>query len=280
MTFKKIYIEITNVCNYSCSFCYRSVRVPEFMSVENFEKLVKKIRPYTDYIYLHILGEPLLHPQFAEIVKTAADAGLQINITTNGSLLASKTSELLSLPLRQINISLHAVEENIQKSEWDACLAEILAFVEKASSKIYINIRLWNGNGTENSEFNRFCIDKISEYYNVDYKKFTATTINNFTLTRNVFFDFAPQFEWPDGKTLRTLDNNKKCYALRNHIGILSDGRVVPCCLDADGVLVLGNIFHGELSEILNSPKAKKMANGFKSDLITEDFCKTCGFII
>ena len=206
MTFKKIYIEITNVCNFACSFCYRSARKSVFMSAENFEIVVKKIRPYTDYIYLHILGEPLLHPQFAQIIKIASDSGLQINMTTNGSLLAEKMNELLSLPLRQINISLHDMEENIRESEWNSRLAEILDFVDKASAKIYINIRLWNGGIVENSEFNRFCIDTISKHYNIDNKELTFSSIGNFTLRRNVFLDFAPQFEWPDNKKTQTTD--------------------------------------------------------------------------
>ena len=280
MTFKKIYIEITNVCNFACSFCYRSARKSVFMSAEDFEIVVKKIRPYTDYIYLHILGEPLLHPQFAQIIKIAFDAGLQINITTNGSLIAEKTDELLSLPLRQINISLHDMEENIRESEWNSRLAEILDFVDKASAKIYINIRLWNGGIVENSEFNRFCIDTISKHYNIDNKELAFSSVGNFTLRRNVFLDFAPQFEWPDNKKTQTTNEKKKCYALHDHIGILSDGTVVPCCLDADGVLALGNIYRNDLSEMLKSEKATKIANGFKSGRITEDFCKTCGFIV
>ena len=69
MKFKKIYIEITNICNKNCSFCSKTNRKKREMSIDEFETVLKRINNYTDYIYLHIKGEPLTHSNFEEIVK-------------------------------------------------------------------------------------------------------------------------------------------------------------------------------------------------------------------
>jgi radical SAM protein with 4Fe4S-binding SPASM domain len=60
----------------------------------------------------------------------------------------------------------------------------------------------------------------------------------------------------------------------------LADGQVVPCCLDADANMLLGNVFNEELSDILLSAKAQKIHNGFKNNKITEEYCRSCGFIV
>jgi radical SAM protein with 4Fe4S-binding SPASM domain len=237
------------------------------MSPENFEKAVEKIRAHTNYVYLHILGEPLLHPHFSEIVKIAVRAGLQVNLTTNGSLLSQQFGELQDLPIRQINISLHDAEENYPQSKWENYFDEVLVFAKKISEKTFINLRLWNGKDADSDIFNQLFFEKYNAFFGS-------------SKPARIFIDSAPRFHWADGTTIRHADNIKKCYALRDHIGILVDGTVVPCCLDADGAMALGNIFTDELSEIIASPRAQKIANGFKSNKITEDFCKTCGFLL
>lgn len=61
MKFKKIYVEITNICNLNCSFCSKDNLKKKEMSLQEFDKVLSKIRQYTDTIYLHVKGEPLLH---------------------------------------------------------------------------------------------------------------------------------------------------------------------------------------------------------------------------
>ena len=99
-----------------------------------------------------------------------------------------------------------------------------------------------------------------------------------FQLEKNVFIDFDDEFIWP------SLNNNYysdkgKCYALKNQIGILADGTIIPCCLDTLGVIKLGNIFVDNINDIINTFKYQNMLNGFKNNKKIEELCKHCSFI-
>lgn len=250
------------------------------MSPDEFRIVVKKIRPFTDYIYLHVLGEPLLHPKIDEILTIAEEARLNINITTNGSLLERKKDMLSQHSIRQINISLHDAEENIAKDKWDDYLQSVLNFAVETAHKSYISLRLWNISNPGSTLFNTLCIEKIAEKFNFSLDELKEKVNGNgIKLSENIFFNRAPRFEWPDEKGEQT-HTKKTCYALRDHIAILAEGKVVPCCLDADANLFLGNIFTEELSDILQKERAMNIKKGFEQYKIVEPLCATCGFIV
>ena len=278
MKFKKIYIEITNSCNFDCSFCFKTTRPKKFMAVEEFRLIVEKIRPFTNYIYLHVLGEPLLHPQLDEILDIAEKSGLNINITTNGSLLERKKEILLKHSIRQINISLHDAEENIPKDKWKEYLHSSLEFAAEQAAKTYICLRLWNMTNEKSAEFNALCLTKIGETFNLSTELLDKETLGNgLKLSDHIFLQRSPRFEWPD-ETHTGEQTRKTCYALRDHIAILSNGQVVPCCLDADANMILGNIFTEELADILYTQRSKDIKQGFEQHKVVEPICATCGF--
>ena len=280
MKFKKIYIEITNSCNFACSFCFKTERATQFMSPNEFAVVLEAIRPYTNYIYLHVLGEPLLHPRFEEMLALAKKADMQVNITTNGGLLKRKEAALQKYPVRQINISLHDAEENIAESEWDNYIDNVLNFATKVAATTYINLRLWNGGVESSKVFSDFCTRKIGEYFEIQTDDFCKNEKDTgLKLADHIFLQTAPRFDWPDGETVRN-EHAKTCYALRDQIAILVDGTIVPCCLDADGAMNLGNVFKDKLDEVLSGERAQKIRNGFMNHTITEEHCKSCGFFI
>lgn len=250
------------------------------MTPDEFQKVIEKIRPYTNYIYLHVLGEPLLHPKFEEILSIAENALLNINITTNGGLIEKRKEILLQHSIRQINISLHDAEENVLPEKWSDYLNSVLEYATEASSKTYINLRLWNAGVNASTDFNRFCLEKIAFNYDKTIEEITLKGKDSgIKLSDHIFLQHAPRFEWPDGEKIRS-EATKTCYALRDQIAILVDGTVVPCCLDGDGNMNLGNIFNSDLAEILHTERSLKIRNGFISNQITEEFCKSCGFFI
>ena len=281
MKFKKIYIEITNSCNFDCSFCFKTSRATKFMTPNEFQTIVDKIRPFTNYIYLHVLGEPLLHPHLDDILSIAETAGLNINITTNGGLLERKKDILLKHSIRQINISLHDAEENIKPEEWNEYLQTVLDFSILLSPKTYVCLRLWNSTNETSENFNSTCLEKIGQQFNLstDDLQSEKKNGNGVKLADHIFLQRAPRFEWPDEDNEQT-QTRKTCYALRDHIAILVGGEVVPCCLDADSNMKLGNIFTEELTDILNTNKAKDIKKGFEQRKVVEPICATCGFII
>ena len=89
--------------------------------------------------------------------------------------------------------------------------------------------------------------------------------------------EYGDRFRWPD-READLVGNSVFCYGMRDHFGILCDGTVVPCCLDSDGVIALGNIFRDNLADILSSPRAEAMKKGFECRNATEDLCRRCGY--
>ena len=262
--FKRMYIEITNICNLSCSFCPKTKRKMEFLSVDNFKIILEKIKPYTEYIYFHLMGEPLLNPNLEEFLEIAYEKGFKVNITTNGTLL-KKTREILlkSKSLRQINISLHSFEANDNNITFDEYFNEITSFVNEANEKtnIICALRLWNL-----ESYN----ERVSSPENLDKNK-------RVKIRKNLYLNGAEKFQWPD-INLDIISEKGFCHGLRDHIGILVDGTVVPCCLDSEGNIPLGNIYNKTLEEIINSERAINLYNGFSQRKKVEDLCKKCGY--
>jgi radical SAM protein with 4Fe4S-binding SPASM domain len=207
-------------------------------------------------------------------------AGLNINITTNGELLEWKSELLLKHAIRQINISLHDAEENIVPEKRKAYLQSALEFATNAAPNTYISLRLWNSSNEASAEFNTLCLNTIAEKFKLAIEFLEMDMKGNgLKLSEHIFLHRAPRFEWPDKSKIGT-QTRKTCYALRDHIAILADGQVVPCCLDADANLILGNIFTEDLSDILERKRAKDMKKGFEQHKVVEPFCATCGFIV
>lgn len=270
---KKAYFEITNVCNLSCSFCHGTKRAPHFLSKEEFILGATEIRKHTEYIYFHLMGEPLLHPLLDEFLKIAHELGFKVIITTNGTLLSKKKDILLSAPaLHKVSISLHAYEANDKALNFEEILTDCFEFCSAASEKGIISVmRLWNLGGLEDK--NAFILKKMKEFFPEPW----ATVAKGERLRSRLFLEWGEKFDWPD-EDADEVGGNHSCYGLRDQIGVLSDGSVVPCCLDADGVITLGNIFEESLEDILNKPRACALRRSFENRNITEPLCLRCGF--
>lgn len=107
--FSRMYLEITTCCNLSCSFCPGTKRPAAFLSPEDFRTLAAKLRPYGQYLYLHVMGEPLLHPDLDKVLAICRELGFKTCMTTNGLLLPKKLDILRDAPaLHKLSISLHS----------------------------------------------------------------------------------------------------------------------------------------------------------------------------
>ncbi len=278
MKYKKIYVEITNSCNFDCSFCYKSKRPKRALTVDEFRFIAEKVKPFTNYLYLHVMGEPLLHPHFDEIMQIANELDFQVNITTNGSLIPKQQSVLEKYPPRQINISLHDLEENIPAKDLPEFITTIISFADKIAETTYINFRLWNRMDDKMSDFTKLCIRQIAKQLEIDEVELCEEKfLEGIHLRKHIYLHSAARFDWPYLDATPS-DKPKTCYALKDHIAVLSDGSVVPCCIDADAHLLLGNIFTDDLNVILTSEKAIRMKDGFRNKVAVEDFCRKCGF--
>lgn len=282
--FRKVYIEITNVCNLACSFCPPTRRKPEYMKIEAFTKILDEVKPFTDLIYFHVKGEPLLHREIDRFLDLCFEKGIKVNLTTNGTLINQVKDKLLGKPaLRQINFSLHSWEQNNEFFPREEYLDNIFTYIKEATQKsdVIISLRLWNLEG-ENAETrekkNTPILEMIEREYNLPYKiegKYLSD--EGIKLAERVYLNQDRQFRWPN---LKEAEDEGKgfCHGLRNQIAILVDGTVVPCCLDGEGIINLGNIHNTSLAEIIESERARNIYQGFSQRQAVEELCRKCGY--
>jgi len=274
--FKKIYIEITNICNLRCEFCPKTERTKQYMAVENFEKIIKKIHDQTKLVYLHVKGEPLLHSQLEEILEILEKYNLKANITTNGTLIKRNLEVLKKAKaLRQINFSIHSIMEN--KSIDKQYLKDIFESAEELKTTI-ISYRLWNLKNIKENDINSSIIEEIEKYYNIQNLKQQLIENEFIEIKKNMFINQDVEFTWPNINQNIIIEKGR-CLALKDQIAILVDGTVVPCCLDNNGDIPLGNILQETMEEILEKPKAIEIKKNFENGVITCELCKRCGFL-
>ena len=281
--FKKVYIEITNCCNLSCDFCPKTSRKLAYITVDQFQYVLEQIRPYSDYIYLHLMGEPMLHPDLATILDLAAKAGVKVNLTTNGTLISKHEGILLgATALRQVNLSLHSYEANESSMTLVEYVNQVLDFVIKASkTKIISSIRLWNMDSEEQSGANSQNAQILKQIeQRLETKDVLSELIKSslqLKISDQVYLNMAQKFDWPM-EDREALGEQVFCYGLRDQIGILVDGTVVPCCLDSEGKISLGNIYEQPFAQIIQSERANKIYEGFSKRIAVEELCKRCGY--
>ena len=270
---KKVYLEITNVCNMSCSFCHGTKRPPRFISEDEFKIALEKLKGKISYLYFHLMGEPTLHPQLSGFLALAHNYGFKVILTTNGTLLKEKSSILLSsAALHKVSVSLHSFEANDIDLSLDGYLGDVFDFCRgcAAAGKIAI-MRLWNRGGRE--DLNCDILSKMKEYFPGEWKE----SYSGLKLSERIYLEWGEKFDWPDIGA-QDFGGEHSCYGMRDQIGILVDGTVVPCCLDAEGDIPLGNIFTDELEDIISSPRAVAIKESFERRCVTEPLCRRCGF--
>ena len=272
MRFKKVYIEITNTCNLNCSFCIKDNRMKKEMIIDEFETVLKKLDKYTDYIYLHVKGEPLIHNKLDEILSLTNKYKKYVNITTNGVLLKNKINILKKYNnIRQINISLHSENDKINYIE------DILEAVDDLKN-IFIVYRFWTLKDNKLDNKMLEYLNKIKEKYNINNELYNEIINgNNVKINNNIYINKDKEFEWPDISN-NYYNENGFCYGLKNQIGFLVDGTITICCLDSFGVSNLGNIFNDNIEIIMNSEKVKNIIKGFNDRKVYLDICKHCSY--
>ena len=272
MRFRKVYLEISNICNLTCRFCPGTKRPKKAMTEDELSILLPKLRPYTDYLYFHLMGEPLLHKHLARFLELAEAHGFKVILTTNGTLLNKQQEMLLSSPaLHKVNISLHAFEANDLAVPFETYLADCFTFGQSAAGKKLIVYRLWNQGG-ENAQ-NQQILDTMRRHFPAQWVK----ERHGIRIADRTYLEYGDKFDWPD---LNAPEGSNRvfCYGLRDQLGVLCDGTVVPCCLDHDGDLALGNLLTQDMEEILASSKAKAIYDGFSNHEAAEELCRKCGY--
>lgn len=270
--FRKVYVEISNRCNLSCSFCPGTKRQSRAMTEEEFAFLLPRLQDWTDFLYFHVMGEPLCHPKLARFLEMAGNAGFKVILTTNGTLLARRQEMLLHSPaLHKVNISLHAFEANDLNVPFEEYLQGCFAFGKAAEGNKLIAYRLWNAGGLE--EKNQEILDAMHRFFPGQW----VQERKGVRIGQRVYLEYGDKFDWPD---LNAPEGGEQvfCYGLKDQIGVLCDGTVIPCCLDHEGDIALGNLFREELGDILAGHRARAIYEGFCRGQAVEELCRKCGY--
>lgn len=274
----RVYLEIGNICNLSCSFCSGTKRAAEQMSPSRFATICRSLIGHTENLFLHVMGEPLLHPDLPLLIDIAADCGMRVHITTNGTLLDEVGDALVDRAekIARVSISLHAPEGNGAESRLDGYLDSVIGFAKRFSERGgYSVFRLWNMDG--DAEGKRGANGRIEDALRREYGGEWIERYSGFRIGRNTFLEYDGTFVWPSESEADSVEIGT-CHALRSQIAILVDGTVVPCCLDAEGLIPLGNILESPLEQILASKRAMEMKRGFECGRLTEALCQRCTY--
>ena len=269
----RCYLEITNICNLDCKFCPKNERTKHRLSLEEFNLLTDKLHGKVKFLYFHLMGEPFLHPLLPDFIQIARQKGFVPVLTTNGTLLSRAQNVIEACP-HKIQISLHSHEGN-ERGNLEQYVHDVMLFAKEASLHgILIVLRLWNQGGFDS------CNEQLVNLIARHLPKPWVARHDGWKLSDNIYIEYDRMFEWPDEERMEFKEDKTFCYALRNQVGVLVDGSVVPCCLDHAGNIVLGNLFENSLDEILASPRAKAIYDGFTNHEAVEPLCKRCGYAI
>lgn len=269
--YSRVYVEITNICNRSCSFCPGTKRQPRRMTHDEFKNVARALVGVTDYIYFHVMGEPLTHPDLPEMIKFATSLGFNCAVTTNGTLLDTRGEELVASGVYKVNLSVHSFEEG-EEEKYLSYIESLCNFADMASSRgILTVLRLWNKG--HDGGLNDKTLEIMKEKLQGEWK----WGARGARIRHKLHLEYGDRFEWPD-MSAEIVGEGVFCYGLRDHFGVLCDGSVIPCCLDHEGDITLGNIFDTPIEEILSSPRAEAMAQGFDRRCASEELCKRCGY--
>jgi len=269
--YARAYVEITNICNMHCSFCHGHTRAHRRMGTEEFSRVLDQLEGKTKYLYYHLMGEPLTHPELPLFLKMAARRGFLSVLTTNGTLLKRRGEEILAAGVHKVSVSLHSFEAGGPEAR-ERYLSDCADFAEKAAAAGTITVfRLWNrgwDNGTN---------DAVVDFLRARLPGDWAENTRGYRIRKKLFLEWGDRFQWPDLEA-PTQGEEVFCYGLGDHFGILCDGSVVPCCMDSEGAISLGNIFQEPLEQILESPRARAIREGFKKHRASEELCRRCGY--
>jgi radical SAM protein with 4Fe4S-binding SPASM domain len=291
LRFDRVYIEVSNICNLKCHFCPEVERAQQILSIENFENIVSQVKDFTDQVCLHVMGEPLAHPQFSKLISICTSHNLKVQITTNATLLNAKNLEaLLSPSVRQVNISLQSFAANLkptdEQTQLDRYLKAIFNFTDLVRLErpdLYVQFRMWNEGAIENEreeQMNEKMLASLEQHFSrvIDQSKINLRFKKTAPLGGRFSVQFDSRFRWPNLSDEMITDQGF-CHALTSHIAIHADGTIVPCCLDKEARINLGNIYETAFSEVLKSPRLQAMKLGFASGVLCESLCQRCDFI-
>ena len=253
------------------------------MSLTFFEEVLRQLRPYTQELTFHVLGDPLTLSNLSAYLALSHRYGFRIMLTTSGYYLEKHLPETLLHPcVKQLNISLNSFNKNdlsLTKERYFKAIETLCTYKLKNRSQTFINLRLWNLDEVgSDMTFNETVFDFCEKLFQtpIDRAMILNEHPKSYRVASKILLHFDEYFQWPSLKNEKRSDG--RCHGLQSHFGILADGRVVPCCLDGEGVITLGNIHEESLTAILGKKRTLQIIEGFKKGHAVEELCQKCTY--
>jgi MoaA/NifB/PqqE/SkfB family radical SAM enzyme len=279
MKFNKIYIELTNICGLSCDFCPTKISQNKTIDLNTFEEILIQVQRYTKVITFHVFGDPLVLKNLNLYLDLSLKYNLKVELVTTGYYLKNFTVDtFLHSAIKQINFSLNSFNKNDMNMGLKEYLKPMIKIAKqkvKQDKNMFINFRLWNLDTIHSeNDFNTQVYDILQKEFDINLQNIQTT--KSIRIDNKVLIDFDQYFVWPNLNSNHFSHN--KCYGLKSHFAILSNLKVVPCCLDSYGCIDLGNLKTESLDTILQKQKTKDIIDGFKNNIAVETLCQKCEF--
>ncbi|RDU59955.1 radical SAM/SPASM domain-containing protein [Helicobacter marmotae] len=296
--FEKIYIEISDYCALSCGFCPSSERKSHrgVMPLALFESICAQIQNDVKRVCLHVLGDPLSVANFEDYVKILEHYHLKVDLVTTGLFLKQRHFGLLmQKPFVQISFSLSAFLAN-PASLHNAHLYRILEFCKfhmRYKSSPFINLRFHQNDIAKDGTLYKEMMATIGAFFDIEPAFLLANLKHKrIRLAPKIILKPMPSFEWEstnpkqesikDKGELSGFKDNKSerifCYGALKQYGILSNGELVPCCIDYAGRASFGNVGEQSIREILQSVAFREFGAQLKRGLAPCELCEKCGY--
>jgi hypothetical protein len=249
-------LELTNHCNLRCTICPVNTtmqRPKGYMDPELFRRIIDE-NEQLDFVLAFQWGEPLLHPQFFELVRYAADRGVRTMITSNGTHLDPENRRrLLECGLERITFSVdgdHATHLAIRDYDLETLRRDVQALVterDAADAALRIDVSMVVDRATESA----------LETYFADWRGIAdrVQAIPRLVAERRT----APCRElW------------------RGTLVVLWDGRVTVCCVDSEGLLTVGDANTETLRDVFNGERMREVRRAHVERSFPS-LCALCG---
>ena len=283
MKFYRIYIELTNICGLRCSFCPTKNLPNKTVELDFFDSIIREAKPFTKEIACHVVGDPLTLSNLSSYLDIIHKYNMKALITTSGYFMKKHKLDTLFHPaIKQINISLNAFNKNDTSISFEQYIEPILKLCKdkvEQKKEIFINLRMWNLDEIMSEEgFNRQLLAKLNSFFKIDLelKRLNPKEKKSIRLDQKVLLHFDNYFQWPSLNN--PIYGHGTCQGLSSHIAILASGVVVPCCLDSEGIIELGNLHKQSLEEIVYGKKALDIKKGFLNGNCSEELCLKCNY--
>jgi radical SAM protein with 4Fe4S-binding SPASM domain len=266
-------IELTNRCPYTCLMCPRTTSMQRSlgsMRLELFERVIEQVRGVQDYLALHHFGESLLHPHIDAAVRIALRYGVRSGLSCNPpSLTPGLSHRLLEAGIANMVLSLDSLDPDTYRGirgraarldKADRHLRELVGRRDSGGHHTWITLQMiaMRVNGAEIERFLGYCAE---------------VGVDRGVVVRLGRWDFDDDYV----ETLGEHDSpghTAPCWLPQTSVVVLWDGRVVPCCHDYDGHVVLGDLTRQTLVDIWAGPAADRFRRR------NEDYqlCQRCSF--